>query len=339
MGENWKPETGTPNLKGKIALVTGANSGIGLHTVKNLALKGAKVYYSARSESKANAAKKEILALHPEIPESLLVWLKLELSDLGSVVEATRWLSERESKLDILVNNAGMATKDLETTDAGWEIGIAVCHIGHFVLTNGLLPLLKNAASAKNSDVRVVTVSSSANYLFLPSDYKIDLSNPAFLYGQLPYEPWQYRYIQKRMFKVNVLHYAMSKLANVLFAQELQRRFDKLKLPIISISAHPGAVKSDNAVGIFSPLLQPVIRRAMLDLDEGSYTTLFAATAPEVWRKPEVYKGKYLEPFGQLKDPHPFAKDNSKAAALWNTTTQEVERYFVQRGFEPLLEW
>ncbi|RSL98992.1 hypothetical protein CEP52_009978 [Fusarium oligoseptatum] len=216
---------------------------------------------------------------------------------------------------------------------------MAVCHVGHFVLTNGLLPLLKNAAAVKDADVRVVTVSSSANHIFLPADYAVDFSSPAFLRGELPYEPWKYRYVQKRMFNINVLLYSMAKLANVLFAQELQRRFDQAKIPIMSMSLNPGAVKSDNAVGIFSSFLQPLIRRTMLDLDEGSFTTLFAATAPEVWRKPEVYKGKYLEPFGEVKEPHRVAKDLNQVRAFWETTTKEVEKYLSQRHQTSLLEW
>ncbi|KAJ3460697.1 hypothetical protein MRS44_011564 [Fusarium solani] len=339
MGQSWNPRDGTPNLSGKVALVTGANSGIGLHTVKHLASKGAKVYYTARSEAKAKAAREEIRSLAPEIPENLLVWLQLDLGDIGSVLKATAWMRENESKLDILINNAGLATKDLETNEAGWETAMAVCHVGHFVLTNGLLPLLKNATSVKDADVRVVTVSSSANHIFLPVDYAFDFSSPAFLRGELPYEPWKYRYVQKRMFNINALLYSMAKLANVLFAQELQRRFDQAKIPIMSLSINPGAVKSDNAVGIFSSFLQPLIRRTMLDLDEGSFTTLFAATAPEVWRKPEVYKGKYLELFGEVKEPHRVAKDLNQVRAFWETTTKEVEKYLSQRYQTSLLEW
>ncbi|EEU43339.1 uncharacterized protein NECHADRAFT_26779, partial [Fusarium vanettenii 77-13-4] len=291
-----------PSLSGKVALVTGANSGIGLHTVKHLASKGAKVYYTARSEAKAKAARQEIRSLAPEIPENLLVWLQLDLGDTGSVLKATAWMKEHESKLDILINNAGLATKDLETNEAGWETAMA------------------NAAAVKDADVRVITVSSSANHIILPADYTFDFSSPAFLRGELPYEPWKYRYVQKRMFTINVLLYSMAKLANVLFAQELQRRFDQANIPITSLSINPGAVKSDNAVGIFSFFLQPIMRRAMLELDEGSFTTLFAATAPEVWRKPEVYKGKYLEPFGEVKEPHRVSKDLNQVRAFWETT-------------------
>ncbi|KAJ4180000.1 hypothetical protein NW755_012040 [Fusarium falciforme] len=326
MGQSWNPRDGTPNLSGKVALVTGANSGIGLHTVKHLASKGAKVYYTTRSEAKARAAREEIRSLAPEIPENLLVWLQLDLGDIGSVLKATAWMRENESKLDILINNAGLATKDLETNEAGWETAMAVCHVGHFVLTNGLLPLLKNAAAVKDADVRVVTVSSSANHIFLPADYTLDFSSPAFLRGELPYEPWKYRYVQKRMFNINVLLYSMAKLANVLFAQELQRRFDQAKIPILSLSINPGAVKSDNATdyaGLGRGLFHDSIRRY----------------CSEVWRKPEVYKGKYLEPFGEVKEPHRVAKDLNQVHGFWETTAKEVEKYLSRRYQASLLEW
>lgn len=138
------------------------------------------------------------------------------------------------------------------------------------------------------------------------------------------------------MFTIKILHYSLAKMANIMFAQELQRRLDKLGVPIISLSLNPGAVKSDNAVSIFSGFLQPLMRQVMLTLDEGSFTSLFAATAPEVWRQPEVYKGKYLEPVGKVQDPLRIAQDEKQAQALWDTTTKEVNRYLLEHGLPTL---
>ncbi|CAH0052317.1 unnamed protein product [Clonostachys solani] len=336
MGASWTPYSDTPDLAGKIAVVTGSNSGIGLYTALHLALHGAKVYMSARTRAKADDAKRTILSLHPTIAEERLIWLPLDLSKLSSVQEAVKDLEAKESKIDILINNAGIATSEIELTDAGWEMAMAVCHVGHFVLTNGLLPLLKNAAAEKGSDVRIVTVSSSASHAFLPPGYKIDFSKPEFLSGNLLYEPWKYRYVFRHMFTIKILHYSLAKMANIMFAQELQRRLDKLGVPIISLSLNPGAVKSGNAVSIFSGFLQPLMRQVMLTLDEGSFTSLFAATAPEVWRQPEVYKGKYLEPVGKVQDPLRIAQDEKQAQALWDTTSKEVNKYLLEHGLPTL---
>ncbi|CAI6099012.1 unnamed protein product [Clonostachys chloroleuca] len=336
MGARWAPYNDTPNLEGKVAVVTGSNSGIGLYTALHLALHGAKVYMGARTKAKADDAKKTVLSLHPTIAEERLIWLPLDLSKLSSVQEAVKELEGKEQKIDILINNAGLATNEIELTDAGWEMTMAVCHVGHFVLSNGLLSLLKKAAAEKGSDVRVVTVSSSASHTFLPPGYKIDFSKPDFLKGNLPYEPWKYRYVFRHMFTIKILHYSLAKMANIMFAQELQRRLDKLGVPIISLSLNPGAVKSDNAVSIFSGFLQPLMRQVMLTLDEGSFTSLFAATAPEVWRQPEVYKGKYLEPVGKVQDPLRIAQDEKQAQALWDTTTKEVNRYLLEHGLPTL---
>ncbi|KAH8812199.1 hypothetical protein F5884DRAFT_304945 [Xylogone sp. PMI_703] len=337
MSTNWDPQQ-IPDLTGKIALVTGGNAGIGLQTVKHLALHGAKVYFSARSEAKATKAKASLLSENPGLSADRLQWLQLDLASIDSVINAAEELGKREQKLDILINNAGCATKELETTDAGWEMALAVCHVGHFVLTNRLLPLLKNAASDKNADVRVVTVSSGAHNMFLPPDYEFDFADPAFLSGKLPYEPPEYLK-KKHMFEADLLRYSMAKLANVLFAQELQSRLDQLRLPVISMSVHPGSVETEGAVGIFSPEMQPVIRKTMMAPDEGSFTSLFAATAPQVSQKPEVYKGKYLEPVGEVKEPHTVTKNEEQVRAFWDTTAKEVNGYLTKRGHGLLNEW
>ncbi|KFY30881.1 hypothetical protein V493_01580 [Pseudogymnoascus sp. VKM F-4281 (FW-2241)] len=337
MSTNWGPQQ-IPDLTGKVALVTGGNAGIGLNTVKHLALHGAKVYFTARSETKATKATELLLSENPELSAGQLIWLQLNLGNIDSIMKAAEELLRKEQKLDILINNAGMAAKEFDTTDAGWEVTMAVCHVGHFVLTNRLLPLLKNAASDKDADVRVVTVSSAVQSQLLPPHYKFDFADPAFLSGKLPYEPLEYLG-KKQIFTADLLRYSMAKLANVLFAQELQSRLNHLGLLIISTSVHPGLVETEGAVGIFTPEMLPVIRKTMVSPDEGSYSSLFAATAREVSRKPEVYKGKYLAPVGQVTEPHVVAKKEEQVRAFWDTTEREVGRYLAKRGYRILNEW
>lgn len=199
------------------------------------------------------------------------------------------------------------------------------------------MPLLKNAASDKDADVRIVTLSSDAHSKFLPADYPFDFADPVFLSGKLPYEPEEY-VSQKQMFSVNVLHYCMAKLANVLFAQELQSRLDHFGLPMISTSVNPGMVETEGAVGIFSPEMQPAIRKMMVSPNKGAYTSLFAATANDVSMRPELYKGKYLDS-EKVKEPHVVTKDKEQVSEFWDTTTKEVARYLAKCGFVPLNEW
>ncbi|KAH8663193.1 daunorubicin C-13 ketoreductase [Ilyonectria robusta] len=328
-----------PDMKGKIAVVTGGNAGIGLQTVKHLAMKGAKVYFTARSNAKATYTTDYVLSQSSAVSKDQLVWLKMDLGDIKSVIHAVEELKATEHAIDILVNNAGLAMENLETTDAGWEMTMAVCHVGHFVFTNGILPLLKKAAANPRADVRIVTVSSSVTYFFFPPNYQFDFTSPAFLSGTLPYDPWQWRYLQKHMFTVKMMQYSLAKLANVLFAQELQRLLDLQGSPIISLSVHPGSVRSANALDIFSGAMKPIMRRVMVTEDQGSFTLLFGATAKEVRQKPDVFKGKYLEPVGEVKSNHVVANDEKQVRGFWDNTTKEVNEFLAREGFAPLLDW
>ncbi|KAK7416627.1 hypothetical protein QQX98_005098 [Neonectria punicea] len=339
MTKGWNPHSDMPDMKGKVAVVTGGNAGIGLQTVKHLATKGAKVYFTARSEAKAAYTTDYILSKNTGVSESQLVWLNLDLGDMKSVMRAVEELKAKEQAIDILVNNAGILLKELETTDAGWEMVMAVCHIGHFAFTNGILPLLKKAASRPGSDMRIVTVSSSVTYAFFPPNYQFDFTSPAFLSGTLPYEPWQWRYLQKHFFTVDMIRYSMAKLANLLFAQELQRRLDEQGSSIISLSVHPGSVQSTSALDIFSGVMKPVMRRVMVTEDVGSFTLCFGATAKEVREKPDTFKGKYVEPVGEVKIAHIVANDMKQVQGLWDNTSKEVNKYLVKEGYAPLLNW
>lgn len=136
-----------------------------------------------------------------------------------------------------------------------------------------------------------------------------------------------------------MFRYSIAKLANMMFAQELQAVFDRRGLPIISVSVDPGGVKTDGAIGIFPWFIKPIMRRAMLTEDQGSYTSLFAATSKEVRERPEEYKGKYMMPFGKVSPPHPVTKDEKQVQGLWKQTTEELNTYLQKQGHAPLLEW
>lgn len=207
------------------------------------------------------------------------------------------------------------------------------------MLTNSLLPLLKTAAADENSDVRVVTISSNVVGVFLPSDFPFNFTSSDFLYGEAPFHPWKYRYLQKHFFTVDMMRYSLAKAANMMFAQELQRRFDERGIRIISVSLHPGGVKSDGALNIFTNFMKPVMRRVMVSEDEGSFTTLFAATCKDVRDLEGEFKGRYMEPVGRVIPSHPVTNDQEQVQGFWNSTTTEVSKYMEKHKCGTLLEW
>lgn len=126
--------------------------------------------------------------------------------------------------------------------------------------------------------------------------------------------------------------YGVAKLANILFATEFQRRCDAETFPIISTSIHQGGVSTEGAMGTFPGFLQPIMRRIFVSPLKGATTGLFAATAGDVRREDEKWKGKYHVPYGKLGTPHSAANDPKMAMDLWETTRKAVEKYVPQTG-------
>jgi NAD(P)-dependent dehydrogenase (short-subunit alcohol dehydrogenase family) len=133
--------------------------------------------------------------------------------------------------------------------------------------------------------------------------------------------------------------YAMSKIANTMFAQELQRRLDAEGSSIISISVDPGGVSTDGALAIFVPVMRPMVKKTMNTPEQGAITPLFAATAAEVREKRGEYGGKFLQPFGQIGKPHPILGHEGAVGALWSRTEEEVGKYLQKNGLAPLEPW
>lgn len=301
MKKNWTAGD-IPSQDGRRVVITGGNSGIGFQTALELARKGADVILPARTQAKTHGAIARILALapqaklHPEI---------LDLASLTSVRSFAKRTTERYpgQSLDLLINNAGvMALPKRELTDDGFERQFATNYLGPFTLTALLLPSMKAKPGS-----RVVTVSSGA-------------SNQ----GRIEFDNLQSERVYKPMFQA----YAQSKLADLIFAQELQRRLTAVRSPIISTAAHPGyAVTNLQAdhIGAGLTLVMRVMKPFFSqDAAHGALPTLFAAVAPE------AVPGGYYGPdgIGELKGfpkEVPLAKgalDLVTAKRLW----QESER-------------
>jgi len=205
-----------PDQTGRIAIITGANSGIGYETARMLALRGAHVVMACRSPEKATAARDRILA---EKPAGEVEVAALDLSDLESVSRFAQTFAKEHGKLDLLINNAGVMVPPFGRTKQGFELHFGTNHLGHFALTSHLLPLLENTPGA-----RIVVVSSTAQ-----SGGQIDLEDLNWEHKK--YKAWR--------------AYGQSKLANMMFALELQRRLAAAGSKVLVTAAHPGWTATD----------------------------------------------------------------------------------------------
>ncbi|MER6948952.1 oxidoreductase [Nonomuraea sp. NPDC000554] len=240
----WTPAD-MPDLTGKTAIVTGANSGIGLPTALELARHGARVVVAARSAEKGEAA---VARLRQAVPGAEISFGRLDLADLASV----RTFAAGVDRVDLLINNAGIGMIGRAETKDGFELQFGTNHLGHFALTGLLLPLLVAVPGA-----RVVTVSSDAHTIG-----KLDFDNLGLErgYGRMT-------------------AYGRSKLANLLFTLELHRRAQRAGLDLLSVATHPGATATGFVkLGPLQWLLGVFLQKA----EAGALPSLYAATSPAI---------------------------------------------------------
>ena len=238
-------------LSGKVALVTGANSGIGAITAKELAMNGAHVFLACRSQAKAQPVLDEIAKLSNG--QAKAEFLPLDLGDLNSVRQCVQLFLEKQLPLHILVCNAGLAgAKGM--TASGFELTFGVCHVGHFLLTQLLVDTLKASAPA-----RVVVVSSKMHYRCKNIDFDA-LRKPTRSAAAMT-------------------EYGVAKLANVLFVKELAQRLEGSG--VTAYALHPGVVATDVWRSVPWPF-DKIIKRFMISSEEGAATSLYCATSDEV---------------------------------------------------------
>ncbi|MCB8984456.1 MAG: SDR family oxidoreductase [Ardenticatenaceae bacterium] len=258
-----------PDLTGKVIIVTGANSGIGLEAAKEFARHGASTILACRSLDKAEAALAEIRA---EIPDARAEIMELDLANLASVRQFAAAFQAQYDRLDVLINNAGIMMVPYGTTADGFERQLGTNHLGHFALTGLLFDLLIQTPGA-----RVVNVSSAAHYRG-----SMDFDNLMYENGA-GYTPMG--------------AYGRSKLANLLFTYELQRRFEALGADARAVAAHPG-ISQTNLMGHMADrwYFKPVMLVAPLFLQSaamGALPTMRAAVDPA------VQGGEYFGPDGR----------------------------------------
>lgn len=293
-----------PPQTGRIAIVTGANIGLGYETTLVLAQKGATVIMACRDLQKATKAKEAILQ---QLPTARLDIMLLDLGDLHSVRAFAKAYTDKYDRLDLLIANAGLMIPPFSKTKDGFESQFGVNYLGHFLLTNVLFPLLN-----KTTGARIVTLSSNAH-----KRGKIDLEN---LNAEKHYSKWG--------------AYSQSKLACLMFAYELQRRLEAAGSQVIAVSAHPGLSNTNlwqHVPRIMYNILLPVSSLFIHSPKEAALPTLMAALDEG------VKGGSYFGPTGfkeftgkpGLVRSIPASYDKAIAEKLWAVSEQMTGEKFI----------
>ncbi len=288
-----------PDQAGRIAIVTGANSGLGLETVLGLARRGAQVILACRDQARTEAA---MAGIRGRLPAARIDFMPLDLASLASVAAFAEQARARLGRLDLLVNNAGVMALPLRRTADGFEMQVGTNHLGHFALTGRLLPLIEQTGGG-----RIVTVASLAH-----RSGRIDLDD--LNWERRPYNKWQ--------------AYGQAKLANLVFAIELQRRLERTGARTISTAAHPG-FSATNLLTAGPVMEKALFAKALMSLSgavlaqsaaKGAIPTLHAALAPGVaggsyWgpNGPFEMRGAAPAPAVALKK----ARSERTGAGLW----------------------
>lgn len=292
-----------PDQSGRTVMVTGANSGLGFETSLALVRKGAHVIMTARDRGKGSAAADRIVAEYPAAKVELRL---LDLADLDSVRTCAAQIQSDGLEVDVLVNNAGIMWPPHTLTRQGFELQFATNHLGHFALTGLLLAQLQRSA-ARGSDCRVVTVSSVEH-----RGGRVHFDDLA---GARSYSPRSY--------------YSQSKLANVLFGLELDRRLRAANSPVRSVLSHPGYsstnLQSAGPTGVLKFLFGFVGNRTMAQpAAHGAWNQEYAATASA------VQGGQFIGPngFGEYRgyptivQPDKPGLDLASAQRLWDLSEE-----------------
>ncbi len=285
------------DLSGKTAIITGANSGIGFEAAKILAGRGARVILAVRNVEKGTQAKTSIVRAYPYADVKVM---HVDVADLASIRFFSEQIKSQLSSLDLLINNAGVMMPPYTLTKDGFELQFGSNHLGHFALVGHLLPLLE-----KTPNSRIVTTGSLAH-----NRGKIDFDN---LDGSKGYKAKKF--------------YNQSKLANMLFAMELDKRLKRNGFQTISVACHPGI----SATNIFKfgkwdapKVLRNYANRFLQPPHMGALATVHAATDEG------LTGGEYIGPDGKgakkgfpaLEMPHPAALDETVANKLWMVSEQ-----------------
>jgi len=306
MGASWSAEQ-IPSLDGKVAIVTGSNTGIGRITALEMARKGCHVILACRSKDKT-------LPVVDEIKEATkndkVEFLELDLASLASVERFVANFKEKELPLHILVNNAGVMACPYTLTADGVEMQFGTNHLGHFLLTNGLLDVLEKSAPS-----RIVNVSSEGHKLAPTGGVDFE-----FINDEEKYKPW--------------IAYGRSKLCNVLFTLELAKRLKDKNIYVNVL--HTGFVATElmrhmtELYGSAAAWLSKVATVFAKSPEDGALTQLYLATSPDV--EEQNIRGQYYVPTAKHSTTSRFGRDEELAAKLWEFSERLIEEKLGKEG-------
>lgn len=289
-----------PDQTGRIVIVTGSSSGLGLETARVLSSKGAKVIIAVRNQSKGEKAMVKIKEQHANADLELM---NLDLASLASVKKFAEEFKTKYTRLDLLINNAGVMIPPYTKTEDGFELQFGTNHIGHFMLTEKLFDLLNQTKGS-----RIVNVSSMAHN-----------------YGKLDFEDLNW---EKRKYKP-INSYGDSKIANLYFTYELARRVDDANYDIKVAAAHPGWTATD--LQRHSGIVDFLNNFFAQSIPMGTLPTLYAATADD------VEQGGYYGPSGfremrgypQKVSSNALSNDREIAQKLWEVSEKLTSTNFL----------
>ncbi|KAF8977588.1 hypothetical protein BGZ46_007259 [Entomortierella lignicola] len=314
----WKAFVGSPRYthdqipdqSGKIAIVTGANSGIGYATAKSLAVNGAHVFMACRNKEKGieavEKAKAEIKEKNPQAPEPKIEFLELDLNDMRKTRQSAKDFLARGLPLHILICNAGVMMTPYQLSADGIENQFAVNHMGHFIFTTTLLERIKESQPS-----RIVFLSSFAHESTTKRGIDFDLEA---INDEINFDPFE--------------RYYRSKLSNILFANALARRLEKENVYVNSLN--PGYVNTDltryahEVIGSFVVNTFNTFGNALVALkpEKACLTPLYLATSPQV--ETQDIRGRYFIPIAYEIHPSPYALDETLQEKLWTFSEKLV---------------
>jgi NAD(P)-dependent dehydrogenase (short-subunit alcohol dehydrogenase family) len=306
LSEGWTSDQ-MPNLRGKTAVVTGANSGLGFQATKNLAEHDAEVIMACREQEKGKEAKEEI---EENLEDAELKVMQLDLASLDSIHSFTEEFKSEYNELDLLFNNAGVMAIPRRETEDGFEYQFGVNHLGHFALTAHLMDTLKSAEEA-----RIISQSSIAHQN-----------------GEINFENINHEESYDRM-----QAYSDSKLANLLFIKELDRKLKENNLDIKAVASHPGvshtnlfnAEESQHNV-VVTKLIGLGLKIFGQTPEKGCLPMLYAATSGDIeggdFIGPDGFKAIRGNP--EKQTPSDKARDEEIAAKLWEKSEEMTEIEF-----------
>lgn len=286
-----------PSLRDQVIIVTGGNVGLGLETIRQLSkCDAARIYLAARSQEKAEKAIQELRQANPNASD--VVFLKLDLASFDSVKAATAEFLKKESRLDILVNNAGIMMTSEGLTKEGYEIQFGTNVLGPALLTQLLLPVLRQTAKI-NNQTRVVMLSSAAHSQAPPNIYNLD----------------EFRTTMGD--RRTTQRYTISKLADLHYAKALAEREKEVKI----IPVHPGMVATNLHHASHGFILRPFLYVAILfatPVEKGALSQIWAAVSPD------AETGQYYGPVGKAERGSQLSRDHERQEIMFKFIQNEL---------------